>query len=442
MMTKKLQSIPTQNSSLICKVSPLVVMAILNHFQRRPSSRPRSGGQTQHLYPKFVIGLLFGNKQTNSIIINDAFGLEIQLNPEDQAVAVNADNAKKAMELHAIAHPNDRLVGWYRTGLRIDGPSISIHQTVLVANLIEQSNKISKKAGLELLSSEYIHLLIDTGLKNNKLSMKAFTIIPINDPLQEIEYQTYLKEKKRRERLSKQKNSNNPSAKTRNRKRKRNRGKDKDKEESKKDDNTNNTSSTTTASQSQQDSPNKDNNNNNNDKDNNNKQQTEKAQKEKEVKADEPLEVVEKPYPIFHRFREITLEYLASESSKIGLDMIIESPPEGSALDSPSMLMNDTNHLENVLQILLQNLEQIENYVHGVINGSYEGNDNIGWLIGDALSSIPNLSPTKFESMISNKLQDFLMMVYLGKMTKAQLKMADKINKILPSTVPGFEVNK
>ena len=49
-----------------------------------------------------------------------------------QAVAVNADNAKKALELHAIAHPNDRLVGWYRTGLCIDGPSISIHQTVLV----------------------------------------------------------------------------------------------------------------------------------------------------------------------------------------------------------------------------------------------------------------------------------------------------------------------
>ena len=153
---------------------------------------------------------------------------------------------------------------------------------------------------------------------------------------------------------------------------------------------------------------------------------------------DEPLEVVEKPYPIFHRFKEVTTEYLASESEKIGLDMIIESPPEGNALDSPSMLMNDTNHLENVLQILLQNLEQVENYVHGVINGQ-TADENIGWLIGDALSSIPNLSPTKFEGMISNKLQDFLMMVYLGKMTKAQLQMADKINKILPSTVPGFD---
>ena len=31
-----------------------------------------------------MIGLLFGHKQAKSIVINDAFGLEIQLNPEDQ----------------------------------------------------------------------------------------------------------------------------------------------------------------------------------------------------------------------------------------------------------------------------------------------------------------------------------------------------------------------
>lgn len=343
------------------------------------------------------------------------------------------------MELHATAHPNDRLVGWYRTGLRIDGPSISIHQTVLVANLIDQSNKISKKAGPELLLSEYIHLLIDTDLKNNKLSMKAFTIIPINDPLQEMEYQNYLKEKKRRERAAKQKKSqsNKPA---RNRKRKRNRGKDKenkddpqktdknDKSEDKDTSSKSTTTTATTASQSQKESPSKP----------SEKHQTQQKEKEKAKEdVEEPLEEKEKPYPIFHRFKEITTEYLASESEKIGLDMIIESPPQGNALDSPSMLMNDTNHLENVLQILLQNLEQVENYVHAVINGA-SGDENIGWMIGDALSSIPNLSPSKFESMISAKLQDFLMMVYLGKMTKAQLQMADKINKILPSTVPGY----
>lgn len=78
----------SQNPTLQCRVSPLVVMAILNHFQRRPSNKQQSKNKsgTQPLYPQYVIGLLFGNKQsaTNSIIINDAFGLEVQLNPQDQ----------------------------------------------------------------------------------------------------------------------------------------------------------------------------------------------------------------------------------------------------------------------------------------------------------------------------------------------------------------------
>jgi len=148
---------------------------------------------------------------------------------------------------------------------------------------------------------------------------------------------------------------------------------------------------------------------------------------------------VEAPFPIFYRFKEIITNYTATESEKIGLDMIIESPPEETALDSPSMLMNDTNHLETVLQALLQNLEEVEHYVYQVINGNINGDESIGWLIGDALSSVPNLSPTKFEQMLSNRLQDFLMMVYLGKMTKAHLVIADKINKILPSTVPGYQ---
>lgn len=347
-------------------------------------------------------------------------------------MAVNADNAIKAMELHATAHPNDRLVGWYRTGLSIDVQSNSIHQTILIKTLINLSNKMSKKAGPELDETEFIHLLVDTTLKNDKLSLKAYTTLPINDPLQEMEYEQYIKEKKRRERLAKQKQQNPNSKSSKARKRRRNRGgsssNNQQQQQSQNNEDSKVNSSASTTNTSQQESPIKE------------VQAQEKKEENNEVTLS-ALSEVEKPYPIFYRFKEVTTSYLASESEKIGLDMIIESPPEGNALDSPSMLMNDTNHLESVLQLLLQNLEQVENYVHQVINGEIDGNESIGWLIGDALSSVPNLSPSKFEQMISNRLQDFLMMVYLGKMTKAQLVIADKINKILPSTVPGFEDN-
>ena len=108
---KKSQFITAQNSTLICRISPLIVMAILNHFQRRPSNKQlKNQNQPQHLYPNFVIGLLFGHKQTNSIVVNDAFGLEIQLNPEDQVTSIllYQSSSKKKSQI--------RIFTMYQTG--------------------------------------------------------------------------------------------------------------------------------------------------------------------------------------------------------------------------------------------------------------------------------------------------------------------------------------
>lgn len=111
---KKLQSIPTQNSTLKCKVSPMVVMSVLNHYQRRPSNKQtKSNNQPQHLYPKFVIGLLFGNKQTNSIIINDAFGLEIQLNPEDQVIFIKIFTFYSVYFIFSVSSNKNRKFAFY-----------------------------------------------------------------------------------------------------------------------------------------------------------------------------------------------------------------------------------------------------------------------------------------------------------------------------------------
>ena len=295
-------------------------------------------------------------------------------------MAVNVDNAKRALELHAQTHPEDRFVGWYRTGLSIENNSTTIHEMIILGRLSVIGNRISRKAGPKLEKSEYVHLLVDTALKNDRLSVKAYTMEAINDPLLTAEYRAYLAEKEQRDQLKKQLGK----------KKKHKKGGDAEK-------------------------------------------------KEDGQGALPPLEAIEVPAPIFSRFVEVAVGFMASESEMIGLDMIIESPPEGQQLDSPAMLMNDTNHLEIVLQSLLQNIDDIEKYVGMVIDGTLPGDESLGWLIGDALSSVPNLSPQKFEHMISNRLQDFLMMVYLGKMTKAQLVIADKINKILPSTVPGQE---
>jgi len=124
------------------------------------------------------------------------------------------------------------------------------------------------------------------------------------------------------------------------------------------------------------------------------------------------------------------------ESEKIGIDMIIKSPPDGDELDSPSLLMSDINDLELTLQELLEKLQRVERYVRQIQEGTIEGDESLGWLIGEALSSVPTISPSKFEKMLSNRLQDLLMIVYLGKLSRAQLTIADKINQVL-HTIQG-----
>jgi len=147
-------------------------------------------------------------------------------------------------------------------------------------------------------------------------------------------------------------------------------------------------------------------------------------------------EVKEEPLEIFCRFVQIPMSYYASESEKIGIDMIIKSPPDGDELDSPSLLMSDINDLELTLQELLEKLQRVERYVRQIQEGTIEGDESLGWLIGEALSSVPTISPSKFEKMLSNRLQDLLMIVYLGKLSRAQLTIADKINQVL-HTIQG-----
>ena len=81
----------------------------------------------------------------------------------------------------------------------------------------------------------------------------------------------------------------------------------------------------------------------------------------------------------------------------------------------------------------------VENYVKRVIKDDTPGDDSIGWLIMECFNKIPNFNDEKFEEQMSTKLQDMLMLGYLGKLTFAQLSIADNINGILHQTVPKFD---
>jgi len=124
------------------------------------------------------------------------------------------------------------------------------------------------------------------------------------------------------------------------------------------------------------------------------------------------------------------------KQKKIGIDKIITTPPENEQLDSPSQLLTDMMDLEMNITELRDRMIIVDQYVQDVSNKKINGDETIGWKISDALLSIPNIDPNKFEEILSGRLQDLLMLEYLSKLTKTHVKFADNANSILYRTLP------
>lgn len=154
------------DSLLQCTVSPKVIMSILDHYQRRPITNQKE------IYPSYVVGLLFGKKdhQKSTIIINNAFATIVQINPENGSVATLPSMISKTIELQLRSSPKECLVGWYRTGLTIDSSTKLFHQQFSL------HQKPSKKSLISTIKDyEFVHILVDTALTKNKLTIKAYT---------------------------------------------------------------------------------------------------------------------------------------------------------------------------------------------------------------------------------------------------------------------------
>ena len=103
------------------------------------------------------------------------------------------------------------------------------------------------------------------------------------------------------------------------------------------------------------------------------------------------------------------------------------------------MLSSDLIDLKYTLEDLLEKLTVAHEYVQGVTRGTNPADETVGWMIAEAVATVPSIAPEKFEKSLTNRLQDLLMIAYLGKLTEAQLSVADRINQVLYKTIPKYE---
>uniref|UniRef100_A0A6A7G4Q2 Mov34/MPN/PAD-1 family protein n=2 Tax=Hirondellea gigas TaxID=1518452 RepID=A0A6A7G4Q2_9CRUS len=131
---------------------PLVVISILDHHKRRTEKQTR------------VIGTLLGSEDLDgNILISNCFPLIHR--EEEDTVSVDSEFQKQMTALHHRMNSEERIVGWYATGDRIDYNCFEIHRTY------------------DEECSNPVMLCVDTKLSGAKLSVKAYHAATISiDP--------------------------------------------------------------------------------------------------------------------------------------------------------------------------------------------------------------------------------------------------------------------
>ncbi|KAJ3274256.1 hypothetical protein HDV01_003329 [Terramyces sp. JEL0728] len=86
--------------------------------------------------------------------------------------------------------------------------------------------------------------------------------------------------------------------------------------------------------------------------------------------------------------------------------------------------------LEIILKDIGSTLSTIDGYVAQVLAGGIEANGNVGRYLLDTISLVPRLDPQVFEKVFNVHNGDLIMVSYLAELTKIQLGIAEKLNKI------------
>ena len=137
--------------SITCNIHPVVLVAIIDSFERRNEDAVR------------VIGTLLGtNDGKGTIEITNSFA--VPHNESEDEVALDIEFARTMFELHRKVSPNEVIVGWYATGQDMTAHSVLIH---------EYYSRETRNP---------VHLLVDTSLKAKSLTYRGFMSSPLGVP--------------------------------------------------------------------------------------------------------------------------------------------------------------------------------------------------------------------------------------------------------------------
>ena len=94
-------------------------------------------------------------------------------------------------------------------------------------------------------------------------------------------------------------------------------------------------------------------------------------------------------------------------------------------------LLSDMDNLEQSVIEVQKMLERVSEYVDAVLAGTVPANNTVGRYLMDTVSVVPKVDAAEFEKMFNSHLQDLLMVIYLANMTRTQLAVAKRLEKLM-----------
>jgi len=142
------------------------------------------------------------------------------------------------------------------------------------------------------------------------------------------------------------------------------------------------------------------------------------------VKAFTSVPVIFNEKTLGSQFLPIPIEVQALDTEKIGVDALTKSTNGNKAI------VSDLENLESSIKKLDSMLENVSGYVNRVLEKKVEGDTNVGRFLASAISALPKLEPSELERLFNNNVQDLLLVVYLANLTRTQLALSEKLQRI------------
>jgi len=143
------------------------------------------------------------------------------------------------------------------------------------------------------------------------------------------------------------------------------------------------------------------------------------------IKAFTSTNIVFAEKPLGHQFLPLPCEIRALDTDKIGVDVLIK------AKRSPHLVISNLENVEVAVERLIGLIDTVYDYVGKVLDGKIEANSKIGRFLADAVAALPKFDANTADKIFNNNLQDLLMVVYLANLTRTQLSLAEKLQRVM-----------